>query len=60
MRFGAGAVEADVVCGPEEPERVAAGDELADQVGEALVVRVRPGGGAQGRHDVVRSLLQSG
>ena len=43
-----GTVVAHVVPGPSEPERVAAGDELTDQVGEPLVVGVLPGVGAQG------------
>ena len=38
--FGAGAVGADIVCGPESPEHVAAGGELAHEVLQAAVVRV--------------------
>ena len=52
-----GTVVAHVVPGPSEPERVAAGDELTDQVGEPLVVGVLPGVGAQGRHDLVGVVL---
>ena len=45
--LGAGAVEADVVRGPADAELVAAGRELADEVGEAAVVGVAAGLGAQ-------------
>jgi len=38
------AVEADVVCGPADPELLAAGGELADQVGDLLP---GPGGASQ-------------
>ena len=51
--FGAGAVELDVVRGPADAELVAAGRELADQVGEAFVVRVASGRGAQDGDGVV-------
>ena len=45
-------VEADVVAGPELAELVAAGRELADEVGEITVVGVAAGGRAQGGDDV--------
>src|SRR5919112_654037 len=38
--FGAGAVRADVVVGPEPAEGLAAGGELPDEVLESAVVRV--------------------
>ena len=45
--FRSAAVEADIMPCPSLPEAVAAGHELADQVGEGLVVRVLPGPGAE-------------
>ena len=38
--LGTGVVQADVVCGPAGAEGVAAGGELAGQVGKGAVVRV--------------------
>jgi hypothetical protein len=55
--FGAGAVELDVVGGPPDPEVVAARRKLTDEVGEALVVWVASGGGAQDRDSVVRDVV---
>jgi hypothetical protein len=46
----AGAVDAHVVRAPAAAEVVAAGGQLADQVVQALVVRVDAGGGAQVGH----------
>ena len=51
--LGAGAVELDVVRAPADAELVAAGGELADEVGEALVVGVAAGDGAQEADAVV-------
>ena len=51
--LGAGLVGADVVRGPAGAERLAAGGELADEVGEVAVVRVAAGFGAQDRDGVV-------
>ena len=48
--LGAGAVGADIVGAPAAAELVATGGELADQVVEALVVRVLPGRGTQVGH----------
>src|ERR1019366_1876344 len=41
--LGGGAVEPDVVAGPPGAELLAAGGKLADEVGEAAVVRVAAG-----------------
>lgn len=41
--LAAGAVELDVVGGPADPEFVAAGGQLADEVGQATVVGVAAG-----------------
>ena len=49
----AGAVELDVVLGPADSEVVAAGGQLADQVGERAVVGVAAGFGAQDADGVV-------
>ena len=49
----AGAVDADVVGGPADPEVVTAGGQLADQVGELAVVGVAAGFGAQQGDGVV-------
>jgi diketogulonate reductase-like aldo/keto reductase len=46
--FGAGAVAVDFVLGPALAERVAAGGQFADQVGQGLVVGVAADFGAQG------------
>ena len=51
--LGAGAVELDVVGGPADAELVAAGGELADEVGQAAVVGVAAGFGAQDGDGVV-------
>ena len=51
--LGAGAVELHVVRGPADTELVAAGRELADEVGEAFVVGVASGCGAQDGDGVV-------
>jgi hypothetical protein len=40
-----------------DPERITAEDELADEIGEALVVRVLSGGCAQGGYDGISALL---
>ena len=48
-----GAVQADVVGGPADAELVAAGGQLADQVGQVLVVGVAAGFGAQHGDGVV-------
>jgi hypothetical protein len=45
--FGTGAVGADVVGAPAAAELIAAGGQLADQVVEAFIVWVLPGGGAE-------------
>ena len=58
--FDPGAVVAHVVLGPPVPERVAAGHELADQIGEPLVERILPRVAAQGRDDVLAFCSQSG
>ena len=55
--LAAGAVVADVVGGPAAAEVVAAGGELADEVGEVLVVGVPSGFGAQHGHAVVGDLV---
>ena len=55
--FAAGAVEFDVVGGPADPEFVAAGGELADEVGQAAVVRVPARLGPQDRHRVAGDSL---
>jgi hypothetical protein len=52
MRFGAGAVKAHVVRGPALAELLAAGRQLADEVGERAVVRVLPGLRAQVRDQI--------
>jgi hypothetical protein len=51
--FDAGAVELDVVGGPPHAELVAAGGELADEVGQTSVVGVAAGFGAQDGDGVV-------
>jgi hypothetical protein len=51
--FGAGAVELDVVGGPADAELVAAGGELADEVGESAIVGVAAGFGAKDGDGVV-------
>ena len=58
--FDAGAVGADVVGTPAAAELVAAGGQLADQVVEALVVRVLPGRGAEVGDRGVRGKLPVG
>ena len=50
-------VELDVVGRPADPELVAPGGQLADEVGEASVVGVAAGFGAQDGHRVVGDLL---
>jgi len=57
QRFRAGAVEFDVVCRPADPELLVSGGQFADQVGEASVVGVASGFGAQDGHRVVGDLL---
>ena len=49
-RLHAAAVVLDVVRGPPLPERLAAHGQLADQVGQRLVVRGAAGLGAQAAH----------
>ena len=51
--FDPGAVEPDVVGGPPHAELVAAGGELADEVGQTSVVGVAAGFGAQDGDGVV-------
>ncbi len=55
--LGAGAVELDVVGRPADSERVASGGQLADEVGEAPVVGVTAGFGAENGDRVVGDLL---
>ncbi len=55
--FEAGVVEADVVRGPARAEHLAAGRELADEVGETAVVGIAAGLGAQDGDGVGRDLL---
>ena len=58
--LAAGLVVADVVGGPPLAERLAAGRQLADQVGERAVVRVAARFGAQGGDQVLGGLLPVG
>src|SRR2546421_5927569 len=55
--LGAGLVVADVVRGPPGPKRVAAGRQLADEVGQGAVVGVAAGLRAQCRDEVLRRFL---
>ena len=55
--LGAGGVDADVVGGPAGPELLAAGGELADEVGQVAVVGVAAGFGAQDGDGVVGGLV---
>jgi hypothetical protein len=56
-QLDAGGVDLDVVGGPSSPELVAAGGQLTDQVGEAPVVGVAAGLGAQDGDRVVGGLV---
>ena len=51
--LGGGAVEPDAVAGPPGAELVAAGGELADEVGQAAVVGVAAGFDAERGDDVL-------
>jgi hypothetical protein len=56
-QLDAGGVDLDVVGGPSTPELVAAGRQLTDQIGEAPVVGVAAGLGAQDGDGVVGGLV---
>jgi hypothetical protein len=55
--FGSGAVQFDVVRGPRDAELLAAGRELTDEVGEALVGGVPAHLGVEDPDDVVGDVV---
>ena len=56
-QLDAGGVDLDIMRCPSTPELVAAGRQFTDQIGEAPVVRVAAGLGAQDRDRVVGGLV---
>src|SRR3954471_2559637 len=58
--FSSGLVEPDVMCRPADAERVAAGGELSNEIGELLVVRVPTSFGAQDRHGGISGFFPVG